>query len=154
MATQVIIFLNLLVYSFIVSQSFSYIISLENVQKNLPVISYIEFRKLTDKNFRARFKWAFYAALITGPVAIYLAGKNSGIVLFISTIVSYIAFWTDAIIMIKGNLPINALMNTWTAENYPQNWMAYRDKWLSVFRLRQLANITGFISLLAGIVFG
>ena len=154
MATQVILFLNLLVYSFIVSQSFSYIISLENVQKNLSVLSYIEFRKLTDKNFRAKFKWVFYAALIIGPVAIYLTGKNSGTVLFITTTISYVAFWIDAIIMIKGNLPINTLINTWTSENYPQNWMAYRDKWLSVFHLRQLANITGFISLLTGIVFG
>ncbi|MEI9945943.1 MAG: hypothetical protein WDN26_17195 [Chitinophagaceae bacterium] len=52
MITSIIILLNLLAYSMVVSQSFSYMIALDNVQRNLPAASYIDLRKLLDKNFR------------------------------------------------------------------------------------------------------
>ena len=154
METKIVILLYLLAYSFIVSQSFSYIISLTNVQKNLPVLSYIEFRKLTDKNFRAKFKWVFYAALLLGPVAAWLTSNEPTGLLFIGVAISYIAFWIDAIIMLKGNMPINNAINTWSAENFPADWAVQRNRWLYFFRLRQIMNITGFISLLVGVVFG
>lgn len=154
MEVKIIVFLNLLAYSLIVSQSFSYIISLHNVQKNLAASTYIEFRKLTDRNFRTKFKFVFYTELIIGPIAIWLTSKEPTGLLFITTVISYIAFWTDAIIMLKGNMPVNNLINTWTKENYPDNWTFYRDKWLHVFGLRQIANIAGFLALLIGIVFG
>lgn len=153
MEIKVIVFIYLLAYTFIVSQSLSYIISLHNVQKNLTALSYVEFRKLTDKNFRAKFKFVFYATLIIGPIVIWATVKDGVGLLAVTTIISYVAFWVDAIIMLKGNMPINNLINTWSKENYPDNWVSYRDKWLYVFRLRQIANITGFIALLGGIVF-
>jgi hypothetical protein len=153
MEAKLIIFLYLLAYSFLVSQSFSYIISLTNVQKNLSVLSYIEFRKLTDKNFRAKFKWVFYTTLVIGPVAIWLTTKEPTGLLFITVLLSYILFWIDAIIMLKGNMPINNAINTWTAEKYPADWSAQRDKWLYFFRLRQVMNIIGFIGLMVGVVF-
>ena len=106
METKIVILLYLLAYSFIVGQSFSYIISLTNVQKNLPVLPYIEFRKLTDKNFRAKFKWVFYATLLLGPVTTWLTSNEPAGLLFIGVAISYIAFWIDAIIMLKGNMPI------------------------------------------------
>jgi MFS superfamily sulfate permease-like transporter len=54
----------------------------------------------------------------------------------------------------KGNMPINNLINTWTAENYPANWEYYRAKWLRIFFYREIATITGFVSLVTGVVFG
>lgn len=153
MVTQFIILLNLLAYSFIVSQSFSYIISLTDVQRKFSVLSYIEFRHLTDKNYRAKFKFVFYAELILGPVAIFLTAKDPTSILFITSVIAYIAFWIDTVFMLKGNMPVNNLVNTWTSENYPADWETYRDKWLTVFRKRQIANIAGFISLLVGVIF-
>ena len=55
MEIKVIMLINLLAYSFIVSQSFSYIIALRNVQRNLQPGAYIEVRKLMDKNFQKKF---------------------------------------------------------------------------------------------------
>ena len=154
METKFFILLNLVAYSLIVSQSFSYIISLTNVQKNLSLLSYIDFRKLTDRNYRAKFKFVFYTALITGPVVILLTLNSAGSLLFVTSVIAYALFCADAIIMLKGNMPINNTINAWSAENYPPDWTQYRDKWLSAFRWRQIANITGFISLLVGVIFG
>lgn len=153
MEAKLIVFLYLLAYSFLVSQSFSYIISLTHVQKNLSVLSYIEFRKLTDKNFRSKFKWVFYTVLAVGPVAIWLTANEPVGLLFTTVLLSYILFWAETIIMLKGNMPINNAINTWSAENYPADWASQRDQWLYFFRLRQIVNITGFLGLLIGVVF-
>jgi hypothetical protein len=47
--------------------------------------------------------------------------------LFITAIVAFVALITDVLLM-KGNMPINNLINTWTADNYPANWVEYRAK--------------------------
>lgn len=153
METKIIILLNLLAYSFIVSQSFSYIISLTDVQRKLSALSYIEFRHLTDKNFRAKFKWVFYAELMLGPAVIIVTVRDPAGLLFITAVIAYIAFWLDAVLMLKGNMPINNSINTWTPEQYPSDWEQYRDKWLSVFQKRQILNSIGFLSLLTGVIF-
>ena len=154
MEAKLVVFLYLLAYSFLVSQSFSYIISLTHVQKNLSVLSYIEFRQLTDKNFRAKFKWVFYAVLVVGPVAIWFTAGEPGGLLLTTVVLSYTLFGVDTIIMLKGNMPVNNAINTWSAENYPADWASQRNKWLYFFRLRQIMNIIGFLGLLIGVVFG
>ncbi|MEI9945942.1 MAG: hypothetical protein WDN26_17190 [Chitinophagaceae bacterium] len=92
--------------------------------------------------------------MITGPLTIILTSKHPGSLLFITSVIGFAAFIADAVFMIKGNMPVNNLINTWTPEKYPSDWALHRDKWLSVFKWRQLMNITGFISLLVGVVFG
>jgi uncharacterized membrane protein len=77
-----------------------------------------------------------------------------GSVLFISSAVAFVALVVDVIITIKGNIPVNNIINTWTPGSHPANWNNFREKWLRFFGYRQIANLTGFISLLIGTVFG
>jgi hypothetical protein len=51
-------------------------------------------------------------------------------------------------------MPINTMINSWTADQFPADWATYRTRWMNIFQYRQIANITGFISLLMGAVFG
>ena len=145
---------TLLAYSIIVSQSFSYIIALKNVQLSLNVGSYIELRKLLDVNFRANFTYVVYAALITNFLLVLTTLKNPSSLLFITAAIAFVALIADTLLTVKGNLPINDVINTWSSDNYPTNWMDYRAKWLTIFQYRQIANIIGFVSLLIGAVFG
>jgi hypothetical protein len=57
------------------------------------------------------------------------------------------------LIAVKGNLPINAVINNWSKDRYPSNWFEYRDRWLKFFRYRKVAVVTGFVSLVIGIFF-
>ncbi len=145
---------TLLAYSIIVSQSFSYIIALKNVQLSLNANSYIELRKLLDVNFRANFKYAVYAALIGNLLLVITTMETPSNLLFISATIAFIALIADTLLTVKGNLPINDIINTWSSDNYPTNWMDYRAKWLTIFQYRQIANIIGFVSLLIGAVVG
>ena len=80
--------------------------------------------------------------------------KNPGSLVFITATIAFVALVADTLLTVKGNLPINDIINNWTADNIPANWADYRTKWFNIFQYRQIANITGFVSLLIGAVFG
>lgn len=153
MATQIILLFTLLFYSIVAAQSISYIISLTDVQQKMNVNEYIVFRKLTDKNFRLKFTTVVYATLLLNLALVAITIIHFNMLLLVCAVISLLAFVIDVLLTVKGNLPINDMINTWTVENYPSNWTGYRKKWFGFFRLRQIANLAGFISLLLGAVF-
>ncbi len=154
MITKIVFLCTLVAYSIIVSQSFMYILALRQVQLNLKASSYTEFRKLIDVSMRNNFKYVVYTALITNLFLVILTFRNPGSLLFIAATIAFIGLITDTLLMVKGNLPVNDIINKWTFESYPENWSEYREKWLNIFQYRQFSNIIGFISLLFGAVFG
>lgn len=154
MEINIIIFLTLLAYSFLVSQSFLYIIALHNVQTNMEAVSYIELRKLLDRNFRKKYSIVVYSSLISTTLLTFLCSAEPTGILFISAAIALAALIIDTLLTVKGNMPINKIINTWSKDNYPADWKLYRKKWLSVFGKRQVAVIIGFLSLLLGAVFG
>ncbi len=154
MTNKIILLITLLAYSIIVSQSFMYILALKNVQLSLEAKLYIEFRKLIDTSMRSNFKYVIYIALLANLLLVISNIKNPGSLLFITAAVAFICLLADTLLTLKGNLPVNDVINTWTAESFPVNWAEYRTKWLNIFQYRQIANITGFVSLLTGTVFG
>jgi len=153
MEIRILLFTTLLAYSFVVSQSFSYIIALHNTQKNLDARGYIVLRKLLDKNFRAKFKYVFYLTLISNIILCILTSQEPTSLLFFGSLIALIGFVADTVFMLRGNMPINNYINTWSPDNYPHDWELHRAKWLSIFTKRQVANIIGFTSLLFATVF-
>lgn len=154
MTTKINLLLTVFVYSIIVSQSFMYLLALKDVQMNLGASPYIELRKLIDASMRGGFKYVIYAALFANLLLVISTIKKPDSLLFITAAIAFVALIADTLLTVKGSLPINDVINTWSADNYPANWTEYRTKWLDIFRYRQIANITGFISLLTGTVFG
>ncbi len=154
MTTKIILLLTLFVYSMIVSQSFMYILALKNVQFKLDVNAYIQVRKLIDSSMRSNFKYVVYAALLGNLLLLVSTFESPGSVLSGAATIAFFALLVDTLLMLKGNLPINNIINTWEPDNAPTNWEEYRAKWFSIFQYRQIANILGFLSLLVGAVFG
>ena len=153
MEIKVIMLINLLAYSFIVSQSFTYIIALKNVQTSMEPASYIELRKLLDKNFQVKFRIVVYVTLLTCTVLTVLSSMHLTGLLFITSALGLAGLIVEILLAVKGNVPINRVINSWSADNYPANWKDYRAKWLAIFAKRQVVNIIGFLSLLIGAVF-
>ena len=154
MLTKITLFATLLAYSFIVSQSFMYILALKDTQLALGGSSYTEVRQLIDANMRSTFKYPVYAALLTSLLLVIVNLKTPLSISFITASIAFIAIVVDTILTLKGNLPLNDIINSWSPTNYPANWKDIRQQWLTIFQYRQIANIIGFLSLLAGAVFG
>jgi hypothetical protein len=154
MEIKITLFITLLLYAFVISQSLFYILAMSNVLKNMQPATYIESRKLLDKNLRASLPVVYYLALIASIALTAFCVINPSGVLFIGSVIALAALLADLVLTIKGNRPINETINTWSASDYPANWKEYRAKWFMVYNIRQVANIIGFVSLLAGLVFG
>jgi uncharacterized membrane protein len=154
MITKITLLITLLAYSMIVSQSFMYILSLRRTQLTLGPNAYIEIRKRLDANMRANFKYPVYLSLLSNLFLLVVTIQNPGSTIFITSTIAFVALVADTFITVKGNLPVNDIINSWSMDSYPANWTEYRAKWLLLFQYRQIANITGFISLLIGAVFG
>ena len=154
MEINIIMFVNLLAYSIMVSQAFSYVIALRNVQLQMQPATYIELRQLLDKNFQSKNRVVVYITLVSCTALTILCSMNTSGFLFISSAIALAALIIGIVLTLKGNVPINKVINTWSADNYPHNWKDYRSRWLSVFAKRQVLDIIGFLSLLAGAIFG
>jgi hypothetical protein len=154
MEINIILFINILLYAIITSQSFAYIIALSNVQKNLQANTYIEVRKLLDRNFMKKYTRIVYLALLSTTLLTVLTSVQPDCLLFITSFIAWLALIIDAILAVKGNMPINRTINNWKHDNYPANWHEYRKKWFNVYNKRQVINIIGFLCLLLGIIFG
>lgn len=154
MEIKITLFITLLLYAIVISQSFFYILAMSNVLTNMQPGTYIELRKLLAKNLRASLPILYYLALIASIALTAFCVINPSGVLFICSVIALAALLTDMALTIKGNRPINETINTWSVSDYPVNWKEYRSKWFSIYNMRQVANIIGFVSLLAGLIFG
>jgi len=154
MILNITLFVALIAYSIIVSQSFMYVLALRNTQLRMDAHSYIVFRHLVDANMQAKFRYVVYASIVaTLTVTILTLSSGSGLMIG-CTAFAFVALVADTAVTIRGNLPINKIMNTWSAEAYPADWSTLRAKWLHCFQWRQIFNVTGFVALVAGVVFG
>jgi uncharacterized membrane protein len=154
MSTKIIFTITLLVYAMIASQAFMYMLSLKQVQLNLDANSYIEIRKLIDISMRASFKYVIYAALLANVLLVIVTAKTPSSLVFITATIALVALVAEIVLTLKGNLPINDVINTWSADSVPANWTSFRNKWFTIFQYRQIASITGFVSLVIGALFG
>lgn len=154
MVQKIILLVSVLTYSIIVSQSFMYILALKNMQLSLDGSTYTVVRKLIDSSMRDNFKYAVYGALIANLALVGITARNPGGLLFICSAIAFLALVADTVIMLKGNLPVNDLINSWSTDSIPQNWPEIRVKWFHYYHYRQVANIIGFCSLLTGAIFG
>ncbi|MBL7738929.1 MAG: hypothetical protein JNK14_06890 [Chitinophagaceae bacterium] len=154
MAIKISLFITLALYAIVVSQSLFYILAMSNVMKNMQPATYIESRKLLDRNLRSSLSGVYYLALAASCLLTAFCVTNPSGILFICTVIALVALVADITLALKGNIPLNDVINSWTAADYPANWQEYRSKWFSVYNIRQAANIIGFVSLLVGLVFG
>lgn len=154
MFAKILILGNLIGFAFVVSQPLFYLLAFSKAQKNLKAPSYIELRKLLDQNLQVTLRLAYYVALVTVVLLSVVAFTEHRWLLFTTSLVALAALATDIFLALKGDIPINNIINQWSPENYPRHWKLMREKWFYFFYLRQIAGITGFASLLIGAVFG
>ena len=103
-------------------------------------------QKNIERLFQEKFKYAIYIALLCNLALVISTAKNPGSLIFITSAIALVGLIIDILITVKGNLPINDIINSWSPQNKPANWTEYRSKWLELFQYRQIANITAYLS--------
>ena len=154
MNIKITLFITLALYSFVISQSLFYILAMSKVLKSMKPATYIESRQLLDKNLQTSLRSVYYLALAACILLTSFCVVNPSGVLFICSIIALATLIMDIVLSLRGNVPLNRIINTWTVSNYPANWKEYRSRWFTIYNIRQAVNIIGFISLLTGLIFG
>ena len=154
MYLKILMLVNLIGFACIASQPLFYLLALADSQKKLAAPSYIELRKLLDKNLRVRLQALYYLTLLSGALLVVFAFRSPSQLLFFMACIAFAALLADAMISLKRNIPINNLINKWDPQAYPRHWQLIRRKWFYFYHIRQAVDIVGFISLLIGVVFG
>lgn len=151
---KIILFATVLFYSVVVSQSFMYMLSLKNTQLALSGSAYTEVRQLTDASMNTLFRYVMYVAILLTLLHVVSNIKAPTSLMFITAVIALIALVVDGIITLKGNVPINQVIDNWSPADLPANWKDVRQSWFNVFQWRQVINTAGFVSLLTGAIFG
>jgi len=154
MAIKITLFITLLMYAAVISQSFFYILAMSVTLKKMRAQTYIETRNLLTANLQAPLQIVYYTTLSASVLLTGFCVVNPGGLLFITSLIALVALLADIVLALKGNIPLNKFINSWTSWDYPDNWQQYRAQWFNLYHIRQALNITGFISLLAGLIFG
>jgi uncharacterized membrane protein len=154
MHLKFLILLNLIGFAFIASQPLFYLLALTDSQKKLAASSYIELRKLLDKNLKVKLQALYYLTVITAVLLVVASFSTTSPLLFITACIALCTLIADIVISLKRNIPINNLINKWEVDAYPRHWQLIRRKWFYFYHIRQIVGIVGFISLLIGVVFG
>ena len=153
MEIKITLFITLLLYAFVISQSFFYILAMSGTLKKMQAETYIETRNLLTEKLQTPLQLVYYSALGSSVLLTSFCVVNPSGWLFICSAIALIALVADVLLAVKGNIPLNKFINSWTTVNYPADWKQYRSKWFTLYHVRQVLNITGFVSLLAGWVF-
>lgn len=121
MLIKITLFITLVMYTFIAGQSFFYILALTNATKKMQATAYIETRKLIDAELQSKLSLVYYAALGASVLLTAFSVVNPNGILFISSVIALTALVIDVAVALKGNIPLNKTINSWSATQYPAN---------------------------------
>ncbi len=144
--------LHLLSYVLVTSQVLFYLFILGDSLKVVSLDTFFELRKVIDSLMIGRFKLMYYSCLALSIIVVVLATKNPHAAFFISSAVALVCLAIDLAITIKGSMPLNALMHTYSPGDKSINWDDLRTQWLDYMKYRGVFICAGMLSLLVGLL--
>jgi len=72
---------------------------------------------------------------------------------FLLSVVGLVLVIGDMVVTLKGNVPINRIIQTWRADAPPAQWSELRDRWERLHTIRTALIVSGFAFFAASVVF-
>ena len=152
MLLKTVQFTQILLFCVIAGQAFFYFIGGTAALKNVSATAFIEQRKAIDAEIAPYLKVIYPLTIVISVAMLALLRQQIGSALFVLSAIACLLVIIDLVIAIKGSIPLNQLINTWSLDAYPGNWHVVRDQWLTYLNYRQFCGITGLLCLLVGII--
>jgi len=144
---------NLVFFATVVSQPLFYAIALGHASRALSAPAYIELRNAINAVMKRRVPVVYLGALTACLSVLVLSALDGDPWMAMTSAVALAALIADAALMVRENVPINGVIETWTPMQYPADWETYRTRWMAIFAVRRVLLVIGFVSLLIGAVF-
>jgi hypothetical protein len=150
---ELAMFVNLAMFAIVASQPLFYAVALGHASRALSAPAYIELRNAINVVMKRRVPVVYLGTLASSVGVLVLSVLAGEQWLAVTSAVALAALVADAALMLRENVPINGVIETWTPTRYPADWETYRSRWMAIFAVRQVVLAIGFASLLAGAVF-
>ncbi|HTF81682.1 MAG TPA: hypothetical protein VL947_08150 [Cytophagales bacterium] len=151
MTFKIIRLLHLLNYLLIAAQVLFYLFALSDALELLRIEHFLEFRKSVDKVIVGRLTFAYYSCLALSLLTLVVSIKQGDAVFMVTTALALLCLLGDLIIAVKGNIPLNHLIN---AGGPHMDWHVIRARWLCYINYRGILITVGMLSLFVGLLFG
>ncbi len=144
---------NLVLFAVVASQPLFYAVALSHASRALSAPAFIELRNAINAVMKRRVPAVYLGTLATCVGVLTLSLLAGELWMAATSGVALAALVGDTALMLRENVPINGVIETWTPTQYPADWETYRTRWMAIFAVRQVLLVVGFVSLLAGAVF-
>lgn len=149
---KIILLLYLTCYLLVSAQLLYYVVVMGEALKKIPIQHFLQLRKSVDPLVVARYQWLYGLSLVLSASAMLLAQRDSNSLVGICLIISCACLVLDIALALKGNQPLNAMVNgDALGERWPA-WEILRFQWIRFIRFRGVISGVGMVTLLAGLV--
>lgn len=143
---------TLVLFAFVVSQPFFYWVALGPASGALSPAAYVELRQRINAVMNGRLPRLYLATLLSALWLLWVAIGRGDHLVTLTTVIAIAGLVTDAVLAVRRNVPINALMDAWNPAAVPSDWEEQRSRWVAAFATRQVVLTLAFASLLVGAV--
>jgi hypothetical protein len=143
---------TLLLFAFVVSQPFFYLLALDRASNALAGPAYVALRQQINAAIEKPLIRLYVITLLAAIALSVLAFVQGARGLALGSGIAAICLAVDAVLAVKRNVPINTIMNAWSTSDLPEEWATYRAHWNAAFTARKVVLAAGFLALVAGLV--
>ena len=153
MTYKIIRLIHLALYFIVAVQLTFYVYLMSDALKQISISSFIEQRKVVHPLMSARHQWLYYAVLILSLVMVLWSFRTETKWTFVSFLIAFFCVVADVLIAVRGNGPINSLIQATPMSASNIDWELLRERWLEFINLRGVIIMAGMLSLFVGLVF-
>ena len=110
--------------------------------------TFIEWFQKIDPYMKIRARQLILSQLLVTLLLLSLLHDRSASLEFWLTGIALVMTAVSMGIAVRGNVPLNRQMDHWSPSNPPDQWEEIRERWLHYQRLRGIAEVAGFVTLL------
>lgn len=151
-SVKIILMLYLACYLMVSAQLIYYVIVMGEALKKIPIQHFLQLRKLIDPLVVTRYRWVYGLCLVLSASAMLLSQYDTFSAVDIYLVISFACLVLDIALALKGNLPLNTLVNAGTLGEHWLKWEILRIKWIRLIRYRGVISGVGMVTLLVGLV--
>ncbi|MCK9920541.1 DUF1772 domain-containing protein [Frankia sp. AgPm24] len=123
------------------------LVAVRPAMHTLPATTYVTVKQAFDVSYPKFMKPLQITSLFSTvalAVAAAVAGPTTSAIL---AAIAAVAVFTNIIVTVRGDLPINNAMATWTPDAPPSDWQSHRARWDFFNSIRTIAALTALVLL-------
>lgn len=148
MALKTTQFIQTLLICILAGQAFFYTIGGAAGLKSVSASTFIEQRKAIDIVIGPYLRVIYPATVLISLAVLVLLRQQVNSLAFVLSTLTLLLVLIDIAFAVKGDIPLNNQINSWSPSVYPANWATVRNQWFYYMQWRQVCSIGGLVCVL------